>query len=314
MTARSFLAGLAVLATLAPRAALANDGLLLAACILAPPPSEQSLFAFSMQPGSNIVIFGANFFGPMDGQILIHLTDYLGNPQVMSLTINFWSDGYVGGIVPPAPPVGSFPIGGASPPAAGFSTLYGVMSQTVTFEVVTWCGRSSAASGPLVPAAFTPFMDIEPLSWIYVTCSMTSNNSGDGCQDTGGQNWPSECEWPAVGLPPLGTGSPASTTGFVANHYSGWGSGNTGTDTFVAHLINQWSVEAVTSFTVDPMHVDGSYDNSAGMWANLSFAPSAQNSWTVHWRQDACSLLVYSGLISVTGPIGVPYNWIAISP
>ena len=47
MTLRSFLAALAVLATLAPRPVLANDGQLLAACTLAPPPSEQSLVACS---------------------------------------------------------------------------------------------------------------------------------------------------------------------------------------------------------------------------------------------------------------------------
>jgi hypothetical protein len=315
MTVRSFLAALAVLATLAPRALLANDGLLFAACALAPAPSEQSLLAFSMQPGSTIAIFGANFFGPVPGQILIHLTDYMGNPLVLPLTQNFWSDGSVGGNIPPPPPAGSFPLGGASPPVpTTFPMIYGVESQTATFEVVTWCGKSSAESGPLLSAAFTPFMDIEPLQWFYITCSMTSHNSGDGCQNQGGQNWPSECEWPE-GLSPVGTGTPpASTIGFFANHYSGWGGGNHGTDTFVAHLINHWSVDAVAGFTVNPMHVDGSYDNSSGMWANLSFAPSPQNSWTVQWRQDACSLLVYSGLVSVTGPIGVPFNWIAISP
>ena len=158
-------------------------------------------------------------------------------------------------------------------------------------------------------------MDLEPLQWFYISCSMTSHNSGDGCQGQGGNNWPSECEWPNPGLPPVGTGpAPASTIGFFANHYSGWGGGNHGTDTFVANLINGWSVEAITGFTVDPMHADGSPDNSSGMRAKLPSAPSPQNSWTVEWRQDACSLLVYNALVSVTGPIGVPYNWIAISP
>jgi hypothetical protein len=317
MAIRSFLAGLAVLATLAARPVLANDGLLLAACTLAPAPSEQGLVAFSMQPGSTIVIFGANFFGPVDGQILIHLKDYMGNPLVLPLAINFWSDSSVGGNIPPAPPAGSFPPGGSpSPPPGGtlLPTIYGVQGQTATFEVVTWCGKSTTASGPLLSAAFTPFMDIEPLPWIFITCSRTSNHSGDGCQGQGGDNWPSECEWPAPGLAPVGSGpEPASTIGFFGHHYSGWGGGNHGTDSFVANVFNDWSVEAITGYSVDPMNVDGSPDNSSGMWANLSFAPSPQNSWTVQWRQDACSLLVYSGLVSITGPIGVPHGWIIIT-
>jgi hypothetical protein len=273
-------------------------------CALLPPPSEQSLVAFSIQPGSTIVIFGANFFF-VPGQILIHLTDYLGNPLVLPLTQNFWSDGSVGGNIPPPPPAGSFAPGNPLPPPG---TIFGVEVQTALFEVVTWCGQSGTASGPLVSATFTPFMDIEPLPSNFITCSMTSNNSGDSCQGQGGQNWSAECGPPFFGwvLGPFYTVA-LPFNAFFANHYSGWGPGNHGTDTFVVvPLANQWSVEAIIGFTVDPMHVDGSPDNSSGMWAKLSSASPPQNSWTVQWRQDACSLLAYSGLVSVTGPIGVP--------
>lgn len=315
MKARFFLAALSVLVMLTPRPALANDGLLWEACLLAPPPSEQSLVAFAMQPGSTIAIFGANFLN-VPGQILIHLTDYLGNPLVLPLMQNFWSDGSVGGNIPPAPLAGSFPAGGAgSPPPEIIPTIYGVKSQTATFEVITWCGKSTTASGPLLSAAFTPFMDIEPLPWEYTSCSMTTRNSGDGCQDQGGQKWPAECVWGPTPLPPVGQAPYPNTIGFFANHYSGWGGGDNGRDTFVATLINGWSVEAITGFTVYSMHADGSPDNSSGMWAHLLFAPSLQNSWTVQWRQDACSLLLYTGLVSVEGPIGVPFNnFLAVSP
>lgn len=296
-----------VLATLAPRPVVASDGQLLAACTLAPPPSAQSfILGSAIRPGGAVIIQGTNFFGPVQGQVLIHLTNYLGQPLVLPLQITAWGDTFAAGIIPPAPPAGVPPWESLVP------VIYGVESQTATFEIVTWCGQSSTASGPLLSAAFTPFMDIEPLPWFYISCSRTSNHNGDWCQNTGGHNWPSECEWPAVGLAPLGTGPiPANTIGFLAGHNSGWGGGNSGTDTFVAHLINQWSVEAIAGFNYDPMHVDGSYDNSSGMWARLSFSPSPQNNWTVTWRQDACSLLTYSGFVSVMGPIGVPYNWIA---
>lgn len=304
MIIRSGLAALAVTLTLASSPAHAGGGLLTDACLAAPPPSVQSVLSFSVEPGGTIVITGANFFGPVQGQIFIHLIDFMHNPLTQSLQINFWTDSAVGGTINPPPPQGTPP--GIPPP--GLAELYGVLSQPATFQVVTWCGQSIWASGSLSSVPFTPAMDIKPLPFTSVTCSMTSNNSGDSCLDGGGR-WPAECAFPWGGIGALGTGTALiPSVGFFAAHNSGWGGGNGGADVFTANLINQWSVEAITGFTVNPMHVDGSPDNDPQMQASLTFAAGPQNNWAVHWHQHECSVLEYDGLVSVTGPIGTPFS------
>jgi hypothetical protein len=175
----------------------------------------------------------------------------------------------------------------------------GVEAQSVTFEVKNICGQSSASTcRPDAPCAmeppipFTPTMDIQQIPMASVSCSMTSNNSGDACM-SGQPQFPSEC-W---GL------SSGAFPGLVFDgiHNSGWGGGNSGTNTFVANLNNTWTVQSAGPLSWQEVN------GSRHTWVGLGYDGNGSNSWWVDWTEDSCTALAYSGPVTIVGPLGVEF-------
>jgi hypothetical protein len=272
MNSRPILAIFALLASLAPCSAPA-------ACPPGTPsPYEQTIFPFSViRPNGGVIITGVNF-GTTPGTILIHLTDYRGNQLDYPLDHLQWGDTFAAGTI---------------------QNIQFVIGQQVTFEVKNACGDSSRTAGPPLTAIFTPNSDVAVLPWQDLPCVMTSNNNGDSCQNRGGHSFPFECSW---GLPVLGQ---AVTNSFSGEHMSGWGGGNGGTDTFSTKLIKGWSVESSTFGWVNANDQSGA--SGGGNSASMSFSAAA-TTWTVVWRENSCWSLGYDGVVTVTGPRGVPYH------
>jgi hypothetical protein len=263
----------AVLASLAPCSALA-------AC---PPgtlyPIEQSIFPFSVvRPNGGVIISGVNF-GSAQGHLLIHLVNYRGRPLTYELVNMQWGDTFAAGTIP--------------------NPMTGVIKQQVTFEVFNECGTSSEVAGPPLTAIFTPSSDAQILPWQDVPCVMTSNNNGDSCRGKGGYSFPVECSW---GLPVLGQ---AVTNTISSLHMSGLGGGNNGTDTYSTKLINGWIVESSTFDWANANDQSGLSGN--GNSASMSFS-AATTTWSVVWHENECWSLGYVSVVTITGPLGVPYH------
>src|SRR5579859_4937342 len=162
MSARLSIMVFAVLMTLAPSRLFAGFAEFIE-CEAAPPPSVQTFWVRSVSsPGGAIIILGTNF-NPIQGQILINLKTYQGQPLSLPLQITAWGDQFVAGLIPAAP---------TYPPYLFGSGIWGVEAQTATFEVSTWCKRSTTISAP-----FTPAMDVQQLPAANISCSMTNHNS-----------------------------------------------------------------------------------------------------------------------------------------
>jgi hypothetical protein len=287
MKSRPIFALFAVLASLAPCSALA-------ACPPGTPyPIEQSIFPFSVvRPNGGVIITGLNF-GATPGELRIHVVDFRGNQLDYPLDHLQWGDTFAAGVI---------------------QNIQSVIAQNVTFELINACGSSSRVAGPPLQAFFTPTMDATAIPVKDVSCIMTSNNTGDKCDDGIGRI-PSECRIFVLGeLSPYGLGPPLSPTNFWGNHHSGLGNGNSGTDNFSVNLRNTWTVQSVSSFDWEAVSEDGSWStentisqNGSKSWANLSYSGSGDK-WSVGWSQDSCVFVGYTGVVTITGPMGVPYQ------
>jgi hypothetical protein len=289
MNSRPLLAIFAVLASLSPSTAFGSGGIRVESwCALQyiinrfnpPPPIVTSFFptlpgAAQASPGGLYFVQGKNFGGPVPGKVIMHIPD---SSMSLMLDINFWDDTLI---------VGNIPM------------ITGVTAQTVWFEVINTCGTSNVP--PPMPdvtyvspwqVQFNPTMDMQQIPAAKVSCSMTSNHTGDSCM-SGQPQFPHEC----LGL---SSGDFPGTGVFYGIHNSGWGSGNNGIDSFTANLQNTWTVQSVNSFNAS--NVNGGNNT----WANLSYSGSG-NSWSVQWSEDSCTALGYSGSVTITGPLGVPY-------
>jgi hypothetical protein len=214
------------------------------------------------------------------GKVIMHILDpSMATDLHQLLDINFWDDTLI---------VGNIPM------------ITGVTAQRVWFEVVNTCGTSIVPPPmPDVPSyvspwqvQFNPTMDMQQIPAANVSCYMTSNNSGDSCM-SGQPQFPHEC----LGL---SSGDFPGTGVFYGIHNSGWGSsGNNGFDSYTANL-KYWTVQSVNSFNAS--NVNGGNNT----WANLLYSGSG-NRWNVQWSEDSCTALGYSGSVTITGPLGVPY-------
>jgi hypothetical protein len=287
MNSRPIIAVFAVLASLAPCSALA-------ACPPGTPyPIEQSIVPFSVvRPNGGVIITGLNF-GATPGELRIHVTDFTGRGLDYPLDHLVWGDTFAAGVI---------------------QNIQSVLGQNVTFELINACGTSSKISGPPLQAFFTPTMDVSAIPGTVVSCVKTSLNSGDSCQHDPPANIPGECNIGGLGI--YGTGPPGvqGPYAYWADHHSGWGNGNQGTDNFSATLAHTWTVQSVKPFGWTATAEDGSWDtqntiNSRGpkTWARVSYSGSG-NKWSVEWSENGCTDVSYLGIVMATGPMGVPFQ------
>jgi hypothetical protein len=231
--------------------------------------------------GSLVLVVGNNF-GPAPGSVIMNISNYAGTPMKVPMTIALWSDTLIVGNIPP---------------------ITGVLATNVAFEVINDCGKSNLPVCTPTPDApcpanpwqvqFVPFMDMQQIPAANVSCSETSNNTGDSCMN-GQPRFPSECTGLSSGAFP-GTGI------FYGIHNSGWGNGNHGTDSFAANLQNTWTVQSVNSFYWDAVYEGGNPN------ASLSYSGPPSPNWSATWSEGYCTALGYSGSVTITGPVGVPF-------
>jgi hypothetical protein len=285
VNSRPIIAVFAVLASLAPCSALA-------ACPPGTPyPIEQSIVPFSViRPNGGVIITGLNF-GATPGELRIHVVDFRGTGLDYPLDHLQWGDTFAAGVI---------------------QNIQSVIAQNVTFELINACGTSSKIAGPPLQAFFTPTVDVTAIPVKDVSCIMTSNNTGDKCDDGEGRI-PVECTL-LGGQGQYGTGPLPSPINFWANHHSGLGGGNSGTDNFSVNLRYTWTVQSVSSFYWAAFSEDGSWytenaisQNGPKSWANLSYSGSGEK-WSVGWSQNSCVYVTYNGVVTITGPMGVPYQ------
>lgn len=256
--------------------------------VFSAPPSLTSYYPNTSAvayPGSLVLAVGQNF-GPEPGTLIMHIQDFsTGADRKTQLTIAYWSDTVIVANIP--------------------NTITGVVAQTVSFEIMNICNQSDlpactpAPDAPCLPnpwqISFIPTMDMQVIPTADLSCSMTSNNSGDSCMSAQAQ-FPTEC----FGLTVAVIGYNFSPGTFFGIHYSGWGGGNHGTDNFTANVHHTWTVESLNSFSW--YEANGSNHTSA----SLSY-PGSGLVWSVPWSEDSCTYLTYSGTATITGPIDVPF-------
>jgi hypothetical protein len=243
-------------------------------------PLITTMFLLSqVTPGGAVMLAGENF-GNLKGQMLLHLKDYLGNPQDHSLHITQWGDTYAAGIIPP--------------------DISGMRAQQATLTVVAQCGAVSDA----LMVHFTPAVDVADLAehTDRLDCS-TSIGAGtsDQCGDWGNNHWPEEC-----GFGPRWGEAPGSY-GLGGFHASGWGfHGNGGNDQFwvTKPLQNDWVLDSASA----DWSAKVGDASQASEDASLTTGPGTSNpTLGVDWYVDNCGAVVYYGDMIITGPKGVPF-------
>jgi len=243
-------------------------------------PTITSMFPFSViKPGGGVIVEGQHF-GNLPGQLLIHLNLYQG-PGYFGGSIDVplenlqWADTFVAGTIP--------------------TTIAGVLDQEATLTVVASCG---ATSNPW-SAYFTAARDYVSLEMDRINCMIVfAGGPSDQCQWSGGQNWPIECGCcPSFGLDP-------GDFGIYGYHASGWGGGCNGYDWFWATLNNQWVVASVGTLNLDTV---GNTSTANVNGVNPAGGTPQTPQIVVQWHADACGAVQYYDLVSIAGPVGVPY-------
>jgi len=245
-------------------------------------PSITSMFLFSqVTPGGEVLLQGQNF-GNLPGQVLIHLTHYLGHPIDLPLQNLQWGDAFATGTVP--------------------ADVSGVLNQQATFTVVTQSGATSNA----YPAQFTAGLDVADLAdhSDRLKCSTGRGaDVSDECDNWGGSHWPPEC---GDLNPQQGIGQ-WNDLGLGGFHASGWGfGGNSGTDNFwvTAPLNNGWVLDSASASWTTKV---GDVSTARMDWYSTSAKGTPSPNLGVDWYVGNCGMVVYAGHMIITGPVGVPF-------
>jgi len=245
-------------------------------------PSISSMFLFSqVTPGGEVLLQGQNF-GNLPGQLLIHLTHYLGHPIDRPLQNLQWGDTFAAGTIP--------------------DDISGVLNQQATFTVVT----QSGAPSNMVPAQFTAGLGIADLAdhLDRVDCSHSGTGASDQCMGWGRHHWPLECGSP---LPDWGGNAfmadDTANAGLGGYHGSGWGN-SSGSDQFFvrAPLKNGWVLDSESVYT---HYTIGGGDASIDQ--GLNNMGSAEPKLGVNWNVGWCNGIWYGGRMIIKGPMGVPF-------
>jgi hypothetical protein len=232
-------------------------------------PTITALFGFNT-PGGYLAIAG-NGFGPSLGRVMASLRTWSGASIQRRLEAVEWTNTLVGVQWP--------------------ADISGVRHQAATLVITTVDGVESAARS----FTFSPALDLKRLSMADVkTISCGSDSNHDVCNKVSYEILPS-----FVYIPP----ELSANAAIVGAHMNRWGAiGNDkGTDIYEIALKRDWTLSSF-DWRVSAEPGQAAVRKPSGFTLGPTWSPS------IDWEVTPNDQVVYAGVLTITGPIGVPYK------